>query len=105
MDGKRRSLVVSLTAGTGAWAGAGGEVPLALQDGQVPSGFMQAVAQFHTARLCGMEPQKLLPAQEHSNLASGPLHTLSPSLQLHTLHRLLAMARCDKASVRATGLP
>ena len=38
-------------------------MPLALQGGQVLSGFMQVVAQFHTLRLCGMAPQKLLPAQ------------------------------------------
>ena len=52
-------------------------MPLALQGGQVPSGFMQVVAQFHTLRLCGMAPQKLLPAQEHRSTASG-----SQSLQL-----------------------
>lgn len=57
-------------AGAGALACTGGEVPLALQGGQVPSGFMQVVAQFHTLRFCGMAPQKLLPAQGHGSHAS-----------------------------------
>ena len=45
-------------------------MPLALQGGQVPSGFMQVVAQSHTLRLCGMAPQKLLPAQGQWSAAS-----------------------------------
>ena len=45
-------------------------MPLALQGGQAPSGFMQVAAQSHTLRLCGMAPQKLLPAQGQCSTAS-----------------------------------
>ena len=69
VPGGRGSLEM-FVAGAGALACAGGVVPLALQGGQVPSGFMQAAAQFHTLRLCGMAPQKLLPVQEHCSAAS-----------------------------------